>query len=211
MLSDDFEDEKIEVLSTVVEPEFAFLEVEIKGLGGHAMELCKPPLGKGPEGFDTVDVAPPASEFVLPVLGAEVLLATQTDEAFIPSPAIGGNDAAKTHFAPNNGLQLGFGTVGHHLGVGFAVALKDAEDRCFAQLMRKNAGKQALLIFYLNWLRYESGDTLSSRRKALRMESALPKPHSSATLLRDLSVRSSRRCAASVRNRSTNLPGVSPI
>ena len=133
VLSDDFEDDSIELVSPIVEPELALLEVQVEGFSRDAMELHQPSFRKGPEGLDAVDVAAATGEFVLPVLDPVVLLVAEIDEAVIAPPPIGMNDAVLVDSAPDNGLQRGFRAIRHDLGVDLPLSLEDSEHWRFAE------------------------------------------------------------------------------
>lgn len=98
----------------------------------YTVEFHKPPLGKRPEGFDTVDMAPAVSELVSPVLHSKVLFISQIDQAIVASPAISVDDAVEADSSTNDGLQCGFGAVRDDFGVDSAFSLKDAENRGLA-------------------------------------------------------------------------------
>ena len=73
-------------MPVIVSP-FSFLEMEMKGVSGQALELGEPDLGNTPEALDTVDVDGFADEFVLVVVDTEVAVA-EVDEALIAGPAV---------------------------------------------------------------------------------------------------------------------------
>jgi len=96
------------------------------------MELHQTPFRERPEGLDAVDMGPATSKFVLTVLHPEVLLVAQIDQAVVPSPSVGVNDAVEADSSPDNGLQRGFSAVGHDLGVDHSISLEDSKNRCLA-------------------------------------------------------------------------------
>ena len=131
-LSDDFEDDSIELITAVIEPELTFFEVQVEGSFRDTMELHQPPFRERPEGLDAVDVGPATSEFVLSVLHPEVLLVAEIDQAVIPAPSVGVNDAVEADSSPDNGLQRGFSAVGDDLGVDHSISLEDSKNRCLS-------------------------------------------------------------------------------
>ena len=56
MVAKQFEKDRIEVLVSVIESEFAFLEMQIEGVVVNAVELGESSFGRAPEGLDAVDV-----------------------------------------------------------------------------------------------------------------------------------------------------------
>ena len=73
----------------MVEVEFAFLEVQVEGVSGHALERGEAMLGIGLEALDAVDVVGALGEPVVGVVDPKVLGIAHVDEAVIAAPAVG--------------------------------------------------------------------------------------------------------------------------
>ena len=67
--------------------------MQIKGGRRESIELHESGLGKGPKGFDAVDMVPPPGELVLAMMDAIMLFVTQVHQAVVASPAVGVNYA----------------------------------------------------------------------------------------------------------------------
>lgn len=67
-----------------------------------ALESTQPQLGKGPEGFDAIDMSISCCKFVGAVMNTKVLIIAQIDQAFIGAPAIGMNHAVMINTTPNH-------------------------------------------------------------------------------------------------------------
>ena len=112
----------------VVKAELGFFQVQIKGLGGNAIELGEPSFGVAPERLNAVDVVFAPCEFVVAVVDPEVLVKADVDQAVIATPTIGMDDGARVDLAPDHCLQRGFGAIGDDFGVDLALAFQDTED-----------------------------------------------------------------------------------
>lgn len=64
-----------------------------------ALESTQPQFGKGPEGFDAIDMATACSKLVGPMMHTKMLLITQIDQAVICTPATGVNHAVQINMA----------------------------------------------------------------------------------------------------------------
>ena len=106
--------------------------MQIKDGRRESIELHESGLGKGPKGFDAVDMVPSPGELVLAMMDAIMLFVTQVHQAVVASPAVGVNHALGVHFSSDDGLQSGLGAIRYDLGVDSATPLQDAEDRSFA-------------------------------------------------------------------------------
>ena len=87
----------------VVSP-FGFLEVQVEGVSGQALELCQPDLCQPPEAFDAVDVDSLFGELVVGMINTEVTMA-EIDQPVIAAPAIGVDDGIGIHPAADDALQ----------------------------------------------------------------------------------------------------------
>ena len=116
----------------MIEPILAFLQMQIEGAIGDAIELLKPALGKAPEALYSIDVMLATSELILTMIDPEVLCIADINQAVITAPAVRVDDRFSGHATADNGLQSGLLAVGHNLRVDTAVTFEDAEDNCFA-------------------------------------------------------------------------------
>ena len=128
LLSEQLEQDSVEVITAVVEAELGLLEVQVERMTRHALELREPVLGEGPEALDAVDVRPAVGELVLAVVDAQVPGVADVDQAVVAGPAVGVDDGLEAHLAPDRLAQRGFLHVGDDLGVDLAGALEHAED-----------------------------------------------------------------------------------
>lgn len=97
--------------------------MQVKGGRRESIELHEPGLGKGPKGFDAVNMVPSPGELVLAMMDAIMLFVTQVHQAVVASPAVGVNHALGVHLAPDDGLQSGLGAILYDLGVDLAASL----------------------------------------------------------------------------------------
>ena len=102
-------------MPVIVSP-FGFLEMQVEGVLGQALELAEPDFCNAPEALDAVDVDALADEFIVAVIDAEVAVA-EIDEALIARPAIGVDNGARVELAADNALQRAPGAVRDDLGV----------------------------------------------------------------------------------------------
>jgi len=116
----------------MIEPEFALFQMQIEGVLGNTVELCEPPFGKTPEGFDPVDMMLSPGELVVTVVDSEVLVKTDVHQPIVAAPAVGVDDAVDVGFAPDDGLQCGFGGVGDNFRVDAIAAFEQTEDDSLA-------------------------------------------------------------------------------
>lgn len=112
----------------MIEPKLTFFKVQVKGLRMHPTELNKPCFGIAPESFNPVDVGLVSGELVLPVIHPEMLSIPYINQAVIPSPAIGVDDAFKTDSAPNYLLQRRLRAIGDDLSIDTPLAFKDPKN-----------------------------------------------------------------------------------
>ena len=110
----------------VVSP-FGFLEMQVEGVSGQALELCQPDLCQPPEALDAVDVDSSFAELIPGMIDAEVTVA-EIDEPVVAAPAIGVDDGTGVHPAADDALQGRPRAVRDNLCVDLALALEDAED-----------------------------------------------------------------------------------
>lgn len=129
----------------MVEAKLAFLEVQIEGGFGQAVELGQAPLGEAPEAFDAIDVVVALGEVIAAVADAPMLGITQVDQSVVAGQTVGEDFALQANMSTNQGLQRGGFAVGHDLGVDVLAALEHAEDGGFL------AGAASAFAAYSPW------------------------------------------------------------
>lgn len=112
----------------MVETELGFLQVQIEGVSGDAVELEQALFGEAPEALDAVDMARAGGELVVSVVDPEMCVEVQIDQAVVAPPAVGVQHRCGAGLAADNGLQRGFGSIGHDLGVEVIATFQQAED-----------------------------------------------------------------------------------
>ena len=115
----------------MVESEFCFFEVQVERMFCNAVELAQASFRVAPERFDPVDVRLIVSEFILPVLDAQVLGVADVHEPIVAGPAIGMDDAVEVDAAANRFAQSVFRDIGHDLGVNTIAPLEHSKDDGF--------------------------------------------------------------------------------
>ena len=116
----------------VIETQLRLLEMQRELVTSHAMKLRQPMFGMAPKRLDAVDLSAALDEFVAAVIDPKGLVQTQINQPVAASPAVGGDDAVGSHFAPNNGLQRGFGDIGNDIGIDTVALLEQSKDDGFA-------------------------------------------------------------------------------
>lgn len=84
----------------MVEAKFGLFEMKVKGMSG-----------------DAVDVMRSASEFVLAMIDAKMLIETQINQPVVPSPTVGVQHGFGSDSATNHRLESGFGGIRYDFGV----------------------------------------------------------------------------------------------
>src|SRR5438094_3765895 len=107
-----------------------FFEMKEEELMSDSTKLNETKFGIAPKALDAVDVIFPTGEFVVVMVNAPVLVATQ-HQAIIPEPAIGIDRGFGKHLSLDDRLQFCPGTVFHHAGKDFAAALEQPDHRRF--------------------------------------------------------------------------------
>lgn len=90
------------------------------------MEFYKPPLGKGPKGFDSI------GEFVGSMMDTIMLFVPKVNQTAVPTPRVRMGYAIRINASTNNGLQCFSGTIGDDFCVNMTTALQDPENWCFS-------------------------------------------------------------------------------
>jgi hypothetical protein len=126
--SEHFQNNPVELIMAVVETELSLLQMQIKRMPGHAVELRQPPFGKAPETLDAVHVTLAAGEFTLIVIDPQMPGISDIDQTVIAAPAIGMDDTVDAHMASNGPQKRAFAAVRHDLGINVPVAFEDAKD-----------------------------------------------------------------------------------
>lgn len=79
----------------MVEAKFRFLQMPIECLPGDPVELGQTSFGEAPERFDPVDVIGIPGEFILSMMDPEMLVESHVDQAVVPAPSVGVNEALR--------------------------------------------------------------------------------------------------------------------
>ena len=116
----------------MVETEFGLLEMKVKGMSGDAIELEQATFGEAPKAFDAVDVMRSASEFVLAMIDAKMLVEAQINQTVVPSPTIGVQHGFGSDSATNHRLESGFGGIRYDFRVDLLAPLEQSEDDGFS-------------------------------------------------------------------------------
>lgn len=113
----------------MVEPKFAFFEMDKKVFASNAAAFRQSRFRGAPEALDAIDGhAAAADKDTVAVFDAEMFAVTEVDQAVVANPAVGMNDAGQRDAPANNGPQGGLFCVGHDLRIDAALALEDAKD-----------------------------------------------------------------------------------
>ena len=86
----------------MIEPEFAFFEVQVEGGGMHALEFYQTCFWVTPETFNAVDVGFATNEFVVAVVNTQVLFVAHVHQAVVAPPTVGMDDRFQAHPATNS-------------------------------------------------------------------------------------------------------------
>lgn len=68
-----------------------------------------------------------SGEFILAMVDTKVFVISHINKTIVAFKAIGVDDAIRGHLAPNDGLQRGFGTIRHDLGIHSSVPFDETE------------------------------------------------------------------------------------
>ncbi len=117
----------------MVESEFTFLQVKVKGLRTHPSKVCEPGFGEPPEAFNSIDMGGTRNKLVLPMIHPKVFPIPDVDEAILASPTVGIDDALQGHLSSNDALKSVFRAIRNDLGVDLSVSLEQAEDDGFSE------------------------------------------------------------------------------
>ena len=116
----------------MVKSKFALFEMQVKSAWAHSPEPGEAAFGVAPEALDAVDMGSPVDEFIAAMIDPEVLPVADIDEAVVAAPAVGIDDAFRSHLSSYNRLQRGFGAIRDNLGVDLPIAFEDTEDDSFS-------------------------------------------------------------------------------
>ena len=106
-----------------------------------AVEPGETAFGEAPEGFDAVDVSSTFGERFL-FVDADVLVEADVDQAVIPGPAVGANDARRIDATPDHRSQRGLRAILDDFGVNLALAFEDAKDGLLERASATQAGQR---------------------------------------------------------------------
>jgi len=116
----------------MVEAEFSFFKVEIKGLFRDAVELCQPSFCVAPEALDTVDMSFSTGKLISAMIDSKMLVEADIDQAIVPTPAIRMDDRGGIDVAPDNALERSFGAIGNDLGIDLSLPFQQTKHNGFA-------------------------------------------------------------------------------
>ena len=112
----------------MIEAKFTFFEMEVKVLAPNPPTFGQPRFGGAPKAFDAIDVdAAPADEDAVAMFDAKMFAVAEVDQAVVPQPAVGVNNALKGDATANNGPQSGLFRVRDDLRVDAPSPLEDPE------------------------------------------------------------------------------------
>lgn len=117
----------------MVEPELTLFQMKIERMFVHTTKSREAGFGEAPEAFNPVDMGSTSGKFIAPMIDPKVLAVADIDQAIVPAPAVGVDDAAKFHASPNDGLERIFPAIRDDLGIHMPIALEDAEHGCLAE------------------------------------------------------------------------------
>ena len=92
-MTDDFEDQWVEILASMIEPKLTFFEMQVEGGQSLATETNESCFCMAPDAFCPVDVSTTFSKFILAVIDAQVFAVTHIDQAVIATPTVRVDDA----------------------------------------------------------------------------------------------------------------------
>ena len=130
--------------------------MQMKSFFAHTSESEKPGFGITPEAFDSIDMVFAMDEFILSMVDPKVLFITKVDESIVTSPAIGMDNAFKTHTTSDNRLQCGSPAIRDNFGIYFPIAFEDAKYNSFTEsstasfAFNSPSAKEAFINFYLS-------------------------------------------------------------
>ena len=103
-ISDDFEDQFVEILTSVIKSKLTFFEMQVKGAGSHAAEANQACFSITPEAFNPVDVSTALDKFILTVIDSQVFAIADINKTIIAAPTVRVDNALQCYFAANNRL-----------------------------------------------------------------------------------------------------------
>ena len=95
----------IEIITTMIKTKFGFFQVQIKGVFGHTIELCKRRQAIAPERFDAVNMPLTTGKFIVTMMHPEVFIKANVNQSVIAAPSIRMNHGIWRHMPTDNGLQ----------------------------------------------------------------------------------------------------------
>ena len=106
--------------------------MKVEGASGYSMKFYQSVFSKGPEGFDSIDMAFASGKFISTMMYSIVLLITQIHQAIVTSPLIRMDNAFRGDSTSYYRLQRCFGAIRNYLGIYFSLSLKNAKNWRFA-------------------------------------------------------------------------------
>ena len=93
----------IQIPAAMIEPKFAFLEMEVKIFATNPAPLRQARFGGTPKAFNAVNVDPAtADKDAVAMFDAEMFAVPEVDQAVVAEPAVGVNDALEGNATANN-------------------------------------------------------------------------------------------------------------
>lgn len=108
----------------MVESKLSFLEMQIEGTLGQAIELGHPSLCIAPETFDPIDVSFTGGELTGAMVNTEMLVKYDLHQPIVTRPAIRMDNRNQVDVSPDNLLQCGL----HNFRVENSLTLKEPEE-----------------------------------------------------------------------------------
>ena len=116
----------------VIEAVFGFLQVQIKRMSGHPVELHQTSFGIASKALNAVDMRTAPSKLIAAVVAPQVLVNAHIDQAVISAPTVGVNHACNIGLAPDDGLKDGLRSIGDDLAVHTLASLEQSKNHCLA-------------------------------------------------------------------------------
>ena len=98
----------VKALVTMVEPELSLLQVPVKRVPWHAVELHHPALGIAPKTLDAIDMNVASGKFISAMVDSQVFVKADIDQSVVAPPAVSVDDTGNIGFASDDRLQDDF-------------------------------------------------------------------------------------------------------
>lgn len=100
-------------INPMIESQLSFLEMQLKGALGQAVELGHPSFFITPAALNAVDVSFARGELISIVVNSEMIVETDIKQAIVTGPAVRMNARSRIDFPPDDPMQGGLGGVRH--------------------------------------------------------------------------------------------------